>query len=392
MRNLVHTTITASAMAALLLLAAAPVASQTAAYRAPRAADGHADMGGIWQAVNSANWDLEDHSAQPGTMWQTGSIGAEPAGQSVVEGGAIPYKPEKLAKKKDNFANRRTNDPEAKCYMPGVPRANYMPYPFQIVQSPKGILLVYEFASANRFVNMGKPEEAGSDTWMGTNNGHWEGDTLVIDVTGLNGLAWFDRAGDFASNQLHVVERYTRVDPYHINYEATIEDPSVFTRPWKISMPLYKVDKNAQLLDFKCVEFSEELLYGQFKKQTRQIRSRLHDHPTYSVHNRLAGFFSAPGTNPQSPRQAVKTWTPPKTPWGDPDLQGMWPGNMGVPMQRPEALGTRATLTDAEFAQKEAQAKRQAQADSQSTVASDSVGIGPPSYWTERGTPHAKPR
>ncbi len=157
--------------------------------------------------------------------------------------------------------------------MPGVPRANYMPYPFQIVQSPKGILLVYEFASANRFVNMGKPEEAGSDTWMGTNNGHWEGDTLVIDVTGLNGLAWFDRAGDFASNQLHVVERYTRVDPYHINYEATIEDPSVFTRTWKINMPLYKVvDKNAQLLDFKCVEFSEELLYGQFKKQTSSTK------------------------------------------------------------------------------------------------------------------------
>jgi hypothetical protein len=155
--------------------------AQTAAYRAPRAADGHADLGGIWQAINSANWDLQDHSAQPGTMWQTGSIGAEPAGQRVVEGGSIPYKQEKLAKKKDNFANRRTNDPEAKCYMPGVPRGNYMPYPFQIVQSPKGILLVYEFASANRFVNMGKPEEAGSDTWMGTNNGHWEGDTLVID-------------------------------------------------------------------------------------------------------------------------------------------------------------------------------------------------------------------
>jgi hypothetical protein len=255
------------------LAIAMPAAAQTAAYRAPRAADGHADLGGIWQAINSANWDLEDHSAQPGTMWQTGSIDAEPAGQSVVEGGSIPYKPEKLAKKKDNFANRRTNDPEAKCYMPGVPRANYMPYPFQIIQSPKGILMVYEFASANRFVNTGKAEEAGSDTWMGTNNAHWEGDTLVIDVTGLNGLAWFDRAGDYASNNLHVVERYTRVDPYHINYEATIEDPSVFTRTWKISMPLYKlVDKNAQLLDFKCVEFSEELLYGQFKKQTSSTK------------------------------------------------------------------------------------------------------------------------
>ncbi len=263
--NIKKTLFAAAAALALAMLAAA----QTAPYRAPRAADGHADLGGIWQAINSANWDLQDHSPQQGPMWQLGAIAAEPAGQSVVEGGSIPYKPEKLAKKKDNFENRRTSDPEAKCYMPGIPRANYMPYPFQIIQSPKGVLLVYEFASANRFVNMGKPQEAGSDTWMGTNNGHWEGDTLVIDVTGLNGLAWFDRAGDFASNNLHVVERYTRVDPYHINYEATIEDPSVFTRTWKISMPLYKmVDKNAQLLDFKCVEFAEELLYGQFKKQT----------------------------------------------------------------------------------------------------------------------------
>ena len=185
--------------AAAALAMAIPATAQSAPYRAPRAADGHADLGGIWQAINTANWDLQDHSPQQGPLWQLGAIGAEPAGQSVVEGGSIPYKPEKLAKKKENFENRRTNDPEAKCYMPGVPRANYMPYPFQIIQSPKGVLLVYEFASANRFVNMGKPQEAGSDTWMGTNNGHWEGDTLVIDVTGLNGLAWFDRAGDYAT-------------------------------------------------------------------------------------------------------------------------------------------------------------------------------------------------
>ena len=254
--------------AGALWVAVLPVAAQTAAYKAPRSFDGHADLSGIYEAINSANWDLQDHSPAAGTMWQTGAINSEPAGQSVVEGGTIPYKPQALAKKKVNWENRRTNDPEAKCYMPGIPRANYMSFPFQIVQSPRGILFVYEFASANRLVNMGKPEEAGSDTWMGTNNGHWEGDTLVVDVTGLNGLAWFDRAGDYASNNLHVVERWSRPDPYHLNYEATIEDPSVFTRPWKISMPLYrKVEKNAQLLEFKCVEFAEELLYGQYKKQ-----------------------------------------------------------------------------------------------------------------------------
>jgi hypothetical protein len=245
--------------------AATPAA---AGYRAPRAFDGHADLSGIWFTMSSANWDLQDHSPQQGPMWELGAIGAEPAGQSVVEGGTIPYLPAALAKKKQNWDNRRTTDPEAKCYMPGIPRANYMPYPFQIIQSPTGILFVYEYASSNRLVNMGKPVEAGSDTWMGTNNGKWEGETLVIDVTGLNGLAWFDRAGDFSSDQLHVVERFTRTDATHMNYQATIEDPKTFSKPWKINLTLYKrVEKNAQLLEFKCVEFAEELLYGQYKKK-----------------------------------------------------------------------------------------------------------------------------
>jgi hypothetical protein len=254
--------------AVLLAFMLSATALRGQAYHAPLAADGHADLSGIWEALNTANWDLEDHSAQAGPMWQTGAIGSEPAGQGVVEGGAIPYLPAALEARKTNFANRRTNDPEAKCYMPGIPRANYMPYPFQIVQSPKGILFVYEYASANRLVNMGKPVEPVSDTWMGTNNGHWEGDTLVVDVTGFNGLAWFDRAGNFASDKLHVVERFTRTDRDHLQYEATIEDPSVFSRPWKISMLLYRrVERNAQLLEFKCVEFAEELLYGQYKKK-----------------------------------------------------------------------------------------------------------------------------
>lgn len=229
--------------------------------------DGHPNLNGVWEAVNSANWNLQDHPAYAGPMWETGAIGAAPAGTSVVEGNDIPYKPEALAKKEQNFKNRRTDDPEAKCYMPGIPRANYMPYPFQIVQTNKDILFVYEYASSNRLVNMGKPLEAASDTWMGANNGRWEGDTLVIDVTGLNGLAWFDRAGDYASENVHIVERFTLADATHLNYEATIEDPSVFTRPWKISMPLYRrVEKDAQLVEFKCVEFAEPLLYGKYTK------------------------------------------------------------------------------------------------------------------------------
>jgi len=251
----------------ILITVVPSVAQQAQTYRAPRL-NGHPDLNGIWQAMNTANWDLLDHPAQPGPVWQTGAIGAVPAGQSVVEGGEIPYKPEALKKKQENFAKRMTEDPEAKCYMPGIPRATYMPYPFQIVQSQRDMLFVYEYATANRLVNMGPPQKAGSDTWMGMSNGRWEGETLVIDVTGLNGLAWFDRAGDWASDRLHVVERYTRTGPDHLQYEATVEDPNVFTRPWKISMTLYrKVEKNAQILEFKCVPFAEELLYGQFKKK-----------------------------------------------------------------------------------------------------------------------------
>jgi hypothetical protein len=236
--------------------------------RPARTPDGHPNLNGIWQAMNTANWDIEDHSAAPGQLYQMGAIGAVPGGQGVVEGGPIPYKPEMLAKRKNNFANRLAFDPEAKCYMPGIPRATYMPFPFQILQSPSTVLMAYEFATANRVINMGKPVEAPVDTWMGTSNGRWDGDTLVVDNTGLVDGTWFDRAGNFHSDQLHVVERYTLIDPDHIQYEATIEDPQVFTRPWKISMPLYRrIEKNVQLTDFKCVEYAEELLYGDLRKK-----------------------------------------------------------------------------------------------------------------------------
>lgn len=255
--------ISALVVPALLSFAAIPAFGQASAAKGKPP-----DLNGIWQALSSANWDLQDHSAQAGPFWQTGAIGAEPGDLGVVEGGEIPYLPAAAEKRKQNFANRAKEDPEAKCYLPGIPRATYMPYPFQIVQSPKDILFVYEFASANRLVNMGKPVEAGADSWMGTSNGHWEGNTLVVDVTGLNGLSWFDRAGDFASDSLHVVERYTKVDADHLNYEATIEDPKTFSRPWKIRLPLYRrVEKNIQLVEFKCVPFSEQLLYGDLRKQ-----------------------------------------------------------------------------------------------------------------------------
>ena len=244
------------------------VGQRGTATRPARTSDGRPNLNGIWQALGTAHWNLEDHSPAPGPFFQLGAVGAIPGGLGVVEGGAIPYKPDALAKKNANFASRLSLDPEVKCYMPGIPRATYMPFPFQIVQTPGMILMAYEFASSDRVINMGKPVEAAVDTWMGTANGRWDGETLVVDNTGFNDKTWFDRAGNFHSDQLHVIERFTLLDADHIQYEATIEDPQTFTRPWKISMPLYRrIEKNAQLIDFKCVEYAEELLYGDLRKQ-----------------------------------------------------------------------------------------------------------------------------
>jgi hypothetical protein len=237
------------------------------AYRAPRTPDGKPNLNGIWQALNEANWDLEPHAAAQGTVLALGAQFSIPPGIGVVESGSIPYKPEALAKKKENFANRLKLDPEVKCYMGGVPRSTYMPYPFQIIQGKDTIMIAYEFAGGVRVINMGKPSEAPTDSWMGWSNGRWECETLVIDVTGLNDQTWFDRAGNYHSDALHVVERYTPRSADTLMYEATIEDPNVFSRPWKISMPLYRrAEKNAQIMEYKCPEFAEEALYGHLRK------------------------------------------------------------------------------------------------------------------------------
>jgi hypothetical protein len=254
-------------LVAALAVAALPTAAQVNQVR--RTADGKADLNGIWQALNSANWDLQDHQARPGTVVTLGAIGAVPPSLGVVEGKEIPYLPEAAAKRNGNFANRLTEDPEVKCYLPGVPRATYLPYPFQIVQTPKYILMAYEYAGATRTIYMDKGPPVPDESWMGTSVGHYEEDTLVVDVTGMNDRTWFDRSGNFHSDALHVVERYTPLTPDALTYQATIEDPKVFSRPWTISMPLYRrLEKNAQLLEFKCVEFVEELMYGHLRKQT----------------------------------------------------------------------------------------------------------------------------
>jgi hypothetical protein len=245
-------------------------AAQTPAYKPVRTADGKPDLNGIWQAMNTANWDIQAHASSAGPVSALAADFAVPPGIGVVEGNEIPYLPAALEQKKKNLANRFADDPEVKCYLPGVPRAEYMPYPFQIIQSPKTVMFTYEYDSAVRVVNITAPTPAPVDSWMGWSAGKWEGDTLVIDVTGQNGKTWFDRAGNFHSASLHVVERFTPRSADTLMYEATIEDPKVFSKPWKISMPLYRhVEKNAQLLEFKCVEYAEELMYGPLRKHPK---------------------------------------------------------------------------------------------------------------------------
>ena len=264
---------------ALIAASVAVPAAAPQAYKAPRlAGTDHPNLNGLWQSVTEANWDIQAHAAQPGPP-QFGALYAEPAGPGIVEGNEIPYQPWALAKKKENFEKRLTRvntdgvrleplDPEAKCYMPGVPRANYMPFPFQVVQGDKKIIMAYEFASASRLISMDKADPAPVESYMGWANGRWDGDTLAVDVTGFNDKTWFDRAGNFHSEALHVTERYVPADPNLIQYEALIEDAKVFTRPWKMSFPLYRrLDKNAQFLEFKCVPFSEELVYGHLRKK-----------------------------------------------------------------------------------------------------------------------------
>jgi hypothetical protein len=260
-------------------LAAMPAFGQST-YRAPRTSVGKPDFNGIWQALNEANYDLEAHNARPAMALRSGpygpvpaaavlplgAVGAVPPSLGVVEGGEIPYQPSALATRKEHQDHWLTSDPEIKCYLPGVPRATYMPYPFQITQSESAILITYEYAGAVRNIYLKDPGDPPVDSWMGQSVGHWEGETLVVDVRGMNDQTWFDRAGNFHSDALHVVERYTRTSPDVISYEATVEDPNVFTRPWKIRMPLYR-RQDTQILDFKCVEFVEELLYGQWRKK-----------------------------------------------------------------------------------------------------------------------------
>ena len=250
-------------------------------YRAPRTASGQPDLNGIWQALNTANWDLEAHEAAAGPVLQLGAAYAVPSGPGVVVDGPIPYTPDGLAMKKKYAANALREDGEVKCYLPGVPRMMYMPYPVQIVQSADTIVMMSEFASALRTIYINGTARPPADTWMGWSNGKWDGETLVIDSRGFMGatvgaldeegtvhVRFLDRAGNYHTDGLHVVERIRRTGPDHLQYEATIEDPNVYTKPWTIRMPLYRrVEPNMRLGEFKCEEFVGDLVYGKYQKK-----------------------------------------------------------------------------------------------------------------------------
>ncbi|HUP23546.1 MAG TPA: hypothetical protein VNB06_11465 [Thermoanaerobaculia bacterium] len=270
-----------AAVIVLALVASAAGAQPKSSGDIPRLSDRKPDFNGIWQALNTAHYDLEPHMARHAMALREGphgplpapevlalgAVGSVPGGMGVVEGGKIPYKPEALEKKLENQKHWLERDPEIKCFLPGIPRATYMPFPFQIFQNEHSMVMAYEYAGAVREVYMKDPGPAPVDSWMGQSAGRWDGDTLVIEVTGHLDSTWFDRSGNWHSDQLKVTEHYRYLTPDHIQYEATIEDPVVFTQPWKISMPLYRrVEPNARLMDFKCVEFVEELMYGEWRR------------------------------------------------------------------------------------------------------------------------------
>jgi hypothetical protein len=262
---------------------AAPAGGSSAAWKAKRGPDGvHPDLNGVWQVLNTANYNIEAHPAQsalqlrPGpyvpvpdaSVVALGAIGAVPAGIGIVQGdGKIPYTAEALALRDENRAKAVELDPEVKCYLPGIPRANYMDKPFQIFHSDKAVFFAYEYAGAVRNVFLTDPGEAPVDSWMGQSFGKWDGDTFVIEVTGLLSDTWLDRSGNLHGSTTKVTERWTPTSDHTMRYEATIEDEETYTKPWKIAFNLYKkVGEDAQLQQFKCVEFVEELMYGHLRK------------------------------------------------------------------------------------------------------------------------------
>jgi hypothetical protein len=221
-------------------------------YEPPRKADGRPDLEGIWQVLNTANFNLEDH---------TGSLGV-PAGRSVVvdpPDGRIPYLPSALARRQQNLEQRESADPASRCYLAGVPRTMYLPFPIQIFQTPEEVVFLSEYVHTWRWVPLTPLERyPGYESWMGDPRGHWDGDTLVVETIGFNGETWLDGAGNFHSDALKVTERITRSSVDALTYEATIEDENVFSAPWTIRMDLYRRRDMDRLLEYECYLYLED--------------------------------------------------------------------------------------------------------------------------------------
>jgi hypothetical protein len=269
---------------ALLLLSVLALPAQ--AYEPPRLPSGKPDMTGTWQVLNTANYNVEPSNARAAMAMRDGpvvpvpakevvalgAVGATPASLGFIvdqgEEKLIPYQVWALKQRDENRRQWLERDPEIKCYLPGVPRANYMPHPFQIAHNDDALLFSYSYAGAVRNVHLADPGPAPIDSWMGQSWARWEGDTLVIETTGQNDQTWLDRAGNFHSEALAVTERFTLTSEHTMTYEATLEDPKVYTAPWTMRMTLYRrVGDDAHLLQFNCVEFVEELMYGHLRKQ-----------------------------------------------------------------------------------------------------------------------------
>jgi hypothetical protein len=281
------------AMAAVLIAGSSSIAQQAwakapakapakASATAPATIGGHPNLNGVWQTLSGADFGLEPHSAQtapgPKTERESGALAAIPASLGVVEGGEIPYLPDAKKVRDENAKAGPAKDPEANCYLPGIPRATYaLGLPFQIIQGGGDILMAYEYDSANRVIQMGPVGIPPIDTWMGTSYGKWEGNTLVVTTLAQNGETWLDRTGNYLTNNASVTERFTLRDKDHMDYEATIADPTVYSKPWTIKMTLYRrVEPNAQILEFKCVPFAEMHLYGDlYDTMDAKARERL---------------------------------------------------------------------------------------------------------------------
>jgi hypothetical protein len=238
---------------------AAPQGTSVSPQALPRTADGKPNLHGIWQASSTAAADLQDHAAALNML----------AGRSVVAGGEIPYQPWAAARKAENFKNRQQADPLNQCYLPSVPRIMYMEFPFQIFQTTQAVAITFEWSLIYRLIYTdGSKHPADIESWMGDSRGRWEGDTLVVDVANYNDKTWFDMAGDFHSDALHVVERYRMTGRDTIQYEATIEDPKVFTKPWTIRVPLKRRADRDRLFEYVCQAEAEEA-NGAFPREQR---------------------------------------------------------------------------------------------------------------------------